>query len=44
MEAVNERNPSNCESIQRVNGREGGDCVKGKEMINGLLGLLMPNG
>jgi hypothetical protein len=40
MEAVNERDPSNRESIQRVNGRGGGVSVKGKEMINGLLGLL----
>jgi len=40
MKVMNERDPSNCESIQRVNGRGGGDCVKGKEMINGLLGLL----
>jgi len=37
---VNKRDPSNCESIQRVNGRGGGGCVKEKEMINGLLGLL----
>jgi len=37
---VNERDPSNCESIQRVNRRGGGGSVKRKEMINGLLGLL----
>jgi len=40
MEVVNEKDPSNCESIQRINGRGGGNYVKGKEMINGLLGLL----
>jgi len=40
VEAVNKRDPSNYESIQRVNGRGGGGCVKEKEMINGLLGLL----
>jgi len=40
MEAVNERDPSNCKSIQRVNRRGGGGSVKRKEMINGLLGLL----
>jgi len=40
MEVVNEKDPSNCESIQRINGRGGGIYVKGKEMINGLLGLL----
>jgi hypothetical protein len=40
MEVVNEKDPSNCESIQRINGRGGGINVKGKEMINGLLGLL----
>ena len=40
MEVVNERDPSNCKSIQRVNGWGGGGYVKGKEMINGLLGLL----
>jgi hypothetical protein len=39
-EAMNKRDPSNCESIQIVNGRGGGGCVKEKEMINGLLGLL----
>ena len=37
---MNKRDPLNCESIQRVNGRGGGGCVKEKEMINGLLGLL----
>jgi hypothetical protein len=40
MEVMNEKDPSNCESIQRVNERGGGNYVKGKEMINGLLGLL----
>jgi hypothetical protein len=40
MEVVNEKDPSNYESIQRVNGRGGGSYVKGKEMINDLLGLL----
>jgi len=40
MEVVNEKDPSNCESIQRINGKGGGIYVKGKEMINGLLGLL----
>jgi len=40
-EAVNERDPSKCESIQRLNGKGGGDCVKGNEMINGLLRLLV---
>jgi plasmid stabilization system protein ParE len=40
MEVVNEKDPSYCESIQRVNGRGGGNYVRGKEMINGMLGLL----
>jgi hypothetical protein len=38
---MNERDPSNCEIIQRVNWRGGGGCVKVKEMKNGLLGLIV---